>query len=367
MTPTSTPRGLPAPARSRPRETLAGLALLLPLLLPLLLLAACAEDPGAAPQITTALPEAPEPPDCPVPPPEAMNGPGLRIASFTVDNLGVYSSRQNRALACLLGSYDLVAIHDLAVPPYPGSYADGEPYRPDPASAGFFDAMRQLGFAYAIGPEDTGPGQKNKLTSGVNAWPAVFYKPAVLQPAGDRPSGYIEPDRSANPSYDFVPFALPLRTADGRFDFLLVTAKLAEKPERANRRRDELWALTQWIAAHGGGERDVLLLADTSFASCGERDGALPAGWSAIDGGCRILDVARKKPSGGAFLLAGGGATVEAFDAVPIVEAMYPFWTYDRGGDYPGSPYNPALFDQYYSGSTPMALRLLPPAGGDQD
>lgn len=345
----------------RRRGALAALAL------PLLLLAACAEDPGQGPQVTTALPEAPEPPDCPVAPPEAMNGPGLRIVSFTVDNLGVYSSRQNRALACLLGSYDLVAIHDLAVPPYAGAYADGEPYRPDPAAAGFFDAMRQLGFAYAIGPEDTGPGQQNKLTSGVNAWPVVFYKPGVLQPAGDRPSGYVEPDRSANPNYDFVPFALPLRTADGRFDLLLVTAKLAEKPEQANRRRDELWALSQWIAAHGRGERDVLVLAQTAFASCGERDAALPGGWVAVDPACRITDVARKKPADGAFLLEGTTATLEGFDGVRIVEAMYPFWVYDRGGEYPGSPYNPALFDQYYSGSTPVALRLLPPAAGDLD
>ena len=342
-------------------------ALLLGLALPLALLAGCADDPGAGPQITTTLPDEPEPPECPSPLPEAMNGPGLRIASFTIDNLGVYSSRHNQALACLLGGYDLVAVNDVAVPPYAGTYADGEAYRPDPASTGFFEAMRAQGFAYAMGPEDTGPGQKNKLTSGVNAWPVVFYKPAALQVAGDRPSGYILPDRSANPDFHFVPFALPLRTADGRFDLLLVTVKLAERTEDASRRRNELWALANWIQSYGRGERDILVLGQTSFASCGERDASLPGGFVPVDPACRLLDVARKKPTDGAFLLAGGTATLEAFDGVDIVQAMYPFWVYDRGGDYPGNPYNPALFDQYYSGHTPVALRLLPPAAGDLD
>ncbi len=351
------------------------------LALPLLLLAACADttqqpgthqpgqpgQSGQPPQITTELPDQPEPPECPAPLPEAMNGPGLKLASFTIDNLGVYSSRDNQALACMLGLFDLVAVHDLAVPPYPGSFADGEAYRPDPAAAGFFDAMRGQGFAYSIAPEDTGPGAKNKLTSGVTAWPVVFYKPTVVAIDGSKPSGYILPDHSANVDFDYVPFALPLRTADGRFDFLLLSVKLAEGPDNISRRRNELFALTNWIQTYRRGERDVLVLASPSFLSCAERDGALPSDFTRVDPACRITDVGRKRPSDTVLLAAGATASLEAFDSVDIVKAMYPYWVFSHAGDYPGSPYNPAQFDQYYSGSPPVALRLLPPAGGDND
>lgn len=355
-------------AESRATTERRGGGLLATLALPLLLLlGACADDPGQPPAITTELPDEPKPPECPVPPPEAMNGPGLKVASFTVDNLGVYSSRDNQALACMLGTFDLVAIHDLAVPPYPGSFADGEAYRPDPAAAGFFDAMRAQGFTYAIGPEDTGPGSKIKLTSGVTAWPAVFYKPQVLQIDGSKPSGYILPDRSANVDFDYVPFALPLRTTDGRFDFLLMSVKLAEGPDNVTRRRSEIFALNNWIQTYRRGEQDVLVLMEPSFLTCQERAAALPDGYLPADPACRVMDVSRKRPSDTALLAPGATMTLEAFDGFDIVTAMYPFWAFSHTSDYPGSPYNPAQFDQYYSGATPLVLRLQPPGGGDSD
>lgn len=317
-----------------------------------------AGQPGAQP-IMTELPEEPEPPECPVPLPDSLQGPGLKVASFTIDNLGVYSSRDNHALTCLLGQFDLVAVHDVAVPPYAGNYPDGEPYRPDPASTGFFEAMRAQGFAHVIGPEDTGPGRHTKLTSGITAWPVVFYKRDRLTVAGERPSGYIEPKRSANPLYSYVPHAVTLRTLDGRHDFLLITGKLAEDSDQAGRRRAELSALANWIESYRRGEPDVLVLLDSQFRSCGERDQALPAGATVADPVCRITDVSRKRLGDVAFLMPGATAQLEGVTGIGIVEAMYPFWVFGRGGAYPGSPYNPALFDQYYSGSTPLAFRLV--------
>ena len=235
-------------------------------------LAACAAEGEAPPPQVGSVPpaaveEEPEPPVCPVPLPDGLAGPGLTVASFTIDKLGIYSSRANGALACLLAPFDLVVVHGLAAPPYEGSFANGEPYRPEPAATAFFEAMRQHGFRYAMAPEDTGPGDRNQLNSDLTVWPAVFMKEARLMVDPSRPSGYIEPDRSANQTYARVPYALALQTRDGSYDFLLLSVDLAGDRGDAQRRRYELSALSGWLQQNRKGEQDVLVAGGFNFAN----------------------------------------------------------------------------------------------------
>ena len=330
-----------------------------------LLLAACAGDEGMTNVAT--LPDEPDPPICPVPPPEGLAGAPLTLATFTIDGIGVYSTRDNEALACLVAPYDLVVVHDLGAPPYPGTFGDGEAYRPAQPAANFFDAMRRHGFDYVMAPEDTGHVPTNKLNSGLTVWPVTFYKPNRVRLAQDRPSGYIDPDRTANPNYDRVPFALAFVTADGRYDFYVVSVNLAEGREKASRRRFELGALTGWLSQFASNERDVFVSGGFDFNDCSEVAGNLPPILIAVDDGCQATNISNKRPTAGWLVLRGATAALAGEPVVlDVIREMQSFWVYKYGAGYPGEPLNYGLFAQTYSGHKPVILGVVPPAG-DED
>ncbi|HKY95399.1 MAG TPA: hypothetical protein VJL84_08835 [Kiloniellales bacterium] len=323
-------------------------------------LAACTDDSGQP--LVTGLPDEPEPPVCPVPPPEALGGAPLTLATFTIDGIGVYSTREDEALACLVAPYDLVVVHDLGAPPYPGTFGDGEAYRPAQPAADFFDAMRRHGFDYVMAPEDTGHVPTNKLNSGLTVWPVTFYKPDRVRLAQDRPSGYIDPDRTANPSYDRVPFALAFVTADGFYDFYVVSVDLAEGREKASRRRFELGALTGWLSQYAGGERDVFVSGGFDFNDCSEVAG-LPPILIALDDNCQATNVSNKRPTAGWLVLEGPSAEITGEPVVlDMIREMQPFWVYTFGEGYPGDPLNYQLFASTYSGHKPVILGVIPPS-----
>lgn len=324
-----------------------------------------------APQIGTLPqpdPEEIEPPVCPVPLPELLAGPGLRVATLPMDGLGLYSSRDVEAVGCLLADYDIVVTPGLTAPPYAGFYPDTTAYRPTEPATRFFDRMQQLGFRYTIGPEDSGPREENKLNSALTVWPVVFYKPGSVTIAGDRPSGYLEPDRTANPSYDVVPLALTFRTVASGHDFLLVAVELAADKSSAGRRRQELAALASWLKANGRGERDVLVIGALNFNDCGEQNAAVPPGFFSLNDNCLTTDVAGKRMTGGILVAEGGAWQIGSELYVGnLLAEMQPFWLWSKPGKaYVGDPYNPALFDQYFSGQQLVAVRLVP-GNGDQD
>ncbi len=334
-------------------------------------LAACAEEQkGAPPQIgstpNNTLVDEPEPPECPVPLPAGLAGPGLKIASFTIDELGIYTNRQNAALACLLAPFDLVVVQDLAAPPYPGSFINDEPYRPEIAATAFFDAMKAQGFSPIVAPEDTGPGDRLQLNSSLTAWPAFFLKDNRLMLSQDKPSGYIEPDRSANGTYSRVPFALFLTARDGTYDFLMLSLDLSDAGS-AQRRRYELSAISTFLQQHDHGERDVFLAGTFDFSSCAEMQGSLPPDFDWLSAVCQASDVSGKHPRDGIAMREGGSAEIaQQLTVIDLVAAMKPFWLYDHGPDYPGQPLNVWQFMQFYASHRPVAVRLIP-GGSDLD
>ena len=50
-------------------------------------------------------------------------------------------------------------------PPYPMSFPNGNPAKPDNESAEFFDAMMEHGYEYILSEEDTGTGRANHKNS----------------------------------------------------------------------------------------------------------------------------------------------------------------------------------------------------------
>jgi len=81
----------------------------------------------------------------------------LTVCSFDINQLGHYAEKDVRALAHVLGNYDVVAVQGIVAPPYEGAFPDGEAYEPDAQVAQFFDEMtRRWGYAYVLSEEDTG-------------------------------------------------------------------------------------------------------------------------------------------------------------------------------------------------------------------
>lgn len=331
-------------------------------------LAACTAEtgPGGVPLGSNDVDE-PETPLCPVPPPDRLANAPLTLATFTIDEVGVLSTRDDEALACLVAAYDLVVVHDLGAPPYPGNFGDGTAYRPSQPAADFFDAMRRHGFDYVMAPEDTGHTPTNKQNSGLTVWPVTFYKPDRLRLAQDKPSGYIDPDRTANPNYDRVPFALAFVTADGFFDFYVISVDLADSREKASRRRFELGALTGWLSQYASNERDVFVSGGFEFADCEEVASNLPPILIAVDDNCQATNISNKRPTAGWLVLQG--TTVELAGepvVIDIIREMRPFWAYRYAEPYPGDPLNYGLFEATYSGHDPVVLGVIPPSD-DED
>ncbi len=74
----------------------------------------------------------------------------ITVCSFNIKFVGLYKKKDNKALAELVGQYDMVVVQELVAPPDNGQYCDGTPYREDPEADAFFNAMSAQGFAHPL-------------------------------------------------------------------------------------------------------------------------------------------------------------------------------------------------------------------------
>jgi len=154
--------------------------------------------------------------------PHAAQG-TLSLCSFNIQFLGSSKERDNEALANLLKPYDVVVVQELVAPPYPGTFPNGEAFRPDPESKRFFDAMRALGFDYVLSEEDTGTGDTIHSNGTNTEWFVAFFRASKVGRARDLPSGFLAEDRSNNDDYERVPYAFAFRTGGKTLDFVLIS------------------------------------------------------------------------------------------------------------------------------------------------
>ncbi len=197
----------------------------------------------------------------------------LTVCSFNIHELGAHEEKEIRALALVVAGHDLVVIQGIVAPPYAGTYPNGDPMLPDPLVAAFFDEMvERWGYAYLLSSEDTGRRLLHHTNEPWTEWFAVFYDPAVLEPAEGLPSGFLADDVTAHPVFDRVPFAFGLRHLDTGFDFTLIPVHLHEGAGEANRARRaaELEAIAAWIADPAAEETEYLVVGSLQFADCGE-------------------------------------------------------------------------------------------------
>jgi len=292
----------------------------------------------------------------------ASEGGSLTICSFNVQFLGNSPVRDDAALASILSDYDIVVVQELVSPPYDGAFPGGDPFRPDPQSAEFFDEMELLGFDFVLSEEDTGTGENIHRNGSVTEWWVAFFKPAAVNVAADLPSGFLAADRSNNDDYERVPYAFAFRSADESSDFVLISVHLKPGASEQDRRRHELATIASWIDTHDQTEKDFIILGDMNIKNADELEVATPDGYLSLNDECRPTNTNVNGPKPYDHIMFNTTHTGEidqAFDfqVVDLIEAMRGWWDASTGA-YPGDPYDHNRFRRYYSDHHPIVFRM---------
>jgi len=295
----------------------------------------------------------------------------LSICSFNIQFLGSFKARDNAALVSILQDFDVIVIQELVAPPYPGTFPDGTPYKPQPRSQEFFDLMQSVGFEFVLSEEDTGKSTKNHNNGAATEWWVAFYDPDRVQPDEDIPHGFLADDRTKHPNFDRVPYAFGFETTDGLLDFVLVSVHLRPGTGPANRarRQEELATVATWIDQNDDAEKDFIILGDMNIYTASELAAATPDGFESLNDSVveTNTNVRNGLPYDHVMIDPIFSTEVDgAFDfkVVNLREQMQPFWDSSNGA-YPGSPYHHDKFRVRYSDHHPVVFRMTIPDADD--
>lgn len=289
----------------------------------------------------------------------------IRVASFNIKFLGSRKDRDNEALASVVKDEDIVLVQELVAPPFPGTFPNGDPFVPEDRSARFFQAMTSYGFSYVLSEEDTGKAEHNHDNGTATEWWVAFYKPATVAVAKDLPHGFLSEQRTANESFDRVPYAFGFRAANGSTDFVLISVHLRPSAGKENvaRRRDELSTIAEWVTEHDDGpEKDFLIVGDMNIQSCKELDAAMPSAFTSLNAECVPTNTSVKGPRPFDHALYRAENTEAELDidfgfhVIDLIATMRPLW---KGpGPFPGDPYDGVPFESHYSDHNPVEFRF---------
>lgn len=257
--------------------------------------------------------------------PQPVRVGNISVCSFNIQFLGSFENRDDAALAQLVKKHgcEVVVIQELVAAPhenylslnlfeafhnFPGTpakipedslgynfkaypYTDAtkaEIIRPESKSTRFFDAMKAAGYSdFVLSPDNTGP-TTNHVNSSANEWWLTFFLPEKLEIASDLPHGFVSQPLAKNPELDRVPYAVPFRTKDKGFDFVLISVHLRPGAGTADkaRRAQELGAIQKWVTDQSAtsGERDFVVLGDMNIENKKELD-AIPF-WTSLNSDC---------------------------------------------------------------------------------
>jgi hypothetical protein len=290
----------------------------------------------------------------------------ISVVSFNIQFLGNSTTRDNEALAALMAPHDIVVVQGLVAPPYPGTYPNGDPFRPNPQSAEFFDAMVSQGFEFILSPEDTGTGNTIHRNDSSTQWWVAFFKPDAVYPAQYLPMGFLADDRSNHDDYERVPFAFAFRTLDKSLDFVLISVHLKSNTgvENAARRAHELASIAEWIDDEADGERDFIILGNMNIDNCTELAQATPSGFESLNNACAATNTHVSFPRPHDHVMYRAAETtaaemprqLEVLNLIALLEAP---WFLNHSSAYPGNPYNHDAFRATYSDHHPIVFRMI--------
>ena len=290
----------------------------------------------------------------------------LKISSFNIQFLGNSNSRDDVALAKILKKYDIVVVQELVSPPYSGTFANGDPFKPDTQSSEFFDEMKNNGFSYVLSEEDTGTGDTIHKNGSATEWWVTFYKPGKVKSVTDIPHGFLAEDRSNHTDYERVPYGFAFRSADGKSDFVLISVHL--KPGKGSkdkkRRKEEFAAITKWVNEHDDKEKDFIILGDMNIGNCAELKDVTPIGYLSLNDECVPTHTNLNSPKPYDHIMYNTTHTKNEIDTnfdfkvVNLIDAMKTYWSASSTNPYPGDPYNHNEFRKYYSDHHPVEFRI---------
>jgi endonuclease/exonuclease/phosphatase family metal-dependent hydrolase len=302
--------------------------------------------------------------------PVAGSGEPISVCSFNIQFLGNSRSRDDQALADVVAPYDIVVVQELVSPPYPGSFPDGTPMKPDPEAAEFFDAMRGHGFQFVISEEDTGSGDNIHRNGSSTEWWVSFYKPNRVAVASDLPHGFLAADHSNHDRFERVPYAFGFRTLDAKLDFVLISVHLkpGDGPANRARRAEELYAIAAWIDANDQTEHDFIILGDMNIENKKELAATTPSGFVSLNNECRATNTNVRSPKPYDHVMVNTTWTTEIdqtydMQVVNLLVELQDDW--HSSGPYPGAPYNHNAFRAAYSDHHPVVFRLQIPSIDD--
>lgn len=286
----------------------------------------------------------------------------ISVVSFNIQFLGNSKVRKDAALVDLLAPYDVVIVQELVAPPYPGTFPNGDPYEPDPEAARFFDLMKARGFSFVLSEEDTGSKPIMHVNGSATEWWVVFYKPSVIKPAPDLVTGFLAADRYDHPDYERVPYAFGFRAGSEDLVFISVHLQPGGGSKPTARRAQEIGAITAWIKAQTGSERDYVVLGDMNIEDCEELAAVLPTGFVSLNSGCLPTNTNVNGPKPYDHVMFSEQLTSpeigSKFEVIDLVEAMRGRWLLADGA-YPGDPYKHNPFRGFFSDHSPVAFELI--------
>ena len=237
--------------------------------------------------------------------------------------------------------------------------------------------MEFRGFEYWLSEEDTGTNDEIHLASTATEWWVTFFKPDVVQPAPDLPHGFLAGERANHDDFERVPYAFSFRDPTASLDFVLISVHLMPGGSDSNkdRRKQELGAISGWIAQNSAVEKDFIILGDMNIEDADELAQATPDGFLSLNDESRRTNtlINPNKPADGAkpydhvmFRFGEDGHPVdENFDmrVINLITEMRPAWA--SSDPYPGDPYDHELFKQHYSDHHAVEFRLQVPEADD--
>ena len=298
----------------------------------------------------------------------------LTVCSFNINQLGAVPEKNVRALAQVLAGFDIVLVQGIVAPPYDGTFPNGDPLVPEAKVAEFFDEMTaRWGYAYVLSEEDTGKRLIHHSNETWTEWHTAFYNESKLKPGGELSGGFLADDVTANPTYDRVPYAFPLRHIDTGFDFVVISVHLHEgaNAEDRTKRAAELGAIFAWIDERTDEETEYLVAGTLNFADCAEILSCAPEGCRFVNpthsGGCLATDasLAPSKPYDGVLFTQRVEVDyVFGLRVIELVHGLAAIW--NPFGELLEDAYVDLGFTRVLSDHNPIAFRFQL-ASGDWD
>ncbi len=277
-----------------------------------------------------------------------------------------------------------------------------EPIKASEESTSFFNAMAGAGFLdFILSEEDTGINAFH-VNSSASEWWVAFFNPKKVLPAEDLPHGFLSPERvGPTKPWARTPYAFPFRSKNRNFDFVLISVHLTPGASEAEKRKDEILAIQEWVLKNDSQEKDFFILGDMNLEDQEELLDALPPDfpdpgrqqhWVSLNGTLfadrpavptnTIPKPKSQRPYDHVFLNVSATSEQECprlikvagklepnFQVIPLREAMRPRWQkLHPGQSYPGeeAQYDHDRFRTEYSDHQPIRFELNA-SGRDDD